>query len=383
MYSRHTHRFLYTLLLLSLFACTASRKISQVESPVKGLRLIGQYEIPYNLQFRNTTVGGLSGIDYDARRDQYYLICDDRSDKNPARYYVAKIYFNSHAIDSVAFTGVAYMRQPDGNLYPNSKQDPLRTPDPEAMRYDPKTNTLAWTSEGERILGATGNILEDPAVYFIDTLGKFIDSLGLPANLKMRTEAKGPRRNGTLEGICYADNYQTLYVSVEEPLFEDGPSADTQENNAYTRIYKFDVKTRQCMAQYAYKLSPVAHPAVPENAFKINGIPDILSLGKNKLLVIERSFSTGRLPCTIKLFVADLAGATNISNQSLLNPGSFVPAAKSLLLNMDDLGIYTDNIEGVTFGPNLPNGHKTLLFIADNNFNPLEKAQVLLFEVLE
>ena len=383
MYSRHTHRFLYTLLLLSLFACTASRKISQVESLIKGLRLIGQYEIPYNFQFRNTTVGGLSGIDYDARRDQYYLICDDRSDKNPARYYVAKIHVSSQAIDSVAFTGVAYMRQPDGNLYPNSKQDPLRTPDPEAMRYDPKTNTLAWTSEGERILGATGNILEDPAVYFIDMVGKFIDSLGLPANLKMRTEAKGPRRNGTLEGICYADNYQTLYVSVEEPLFEDGPSADTQENNAYTRIYKFDVKTRQCMAQYAYKLSPVAYPAVPENAFKINGIPDILSLGKNKLLVIERSFSTGRLPCTIKLFVADLAGATNISNQSLLNPGSFVPATKSLLLNMDDLGIYTDNIEGVTFGPNLPNGHKTLLFIADNNFNPLEKAQVLLFEVLE
>ena len=383
MYSRHTHRFLYTLLLLSLFACTASRKISQVESLIKGLRLIGQYEIPYNFQFRNTTVGGLSGIDYDARRDQYYLICDDRSDKNPARYYVAKIHVSSQAIDSVAFTGVTYMRQPDGNLYPNSKQDPLRTPDPEAMRYDPKTNTLAWTSEGERILGATGNILEDPAVYFIDMVGKFIDSLGLPANLKMRTEAKGPRRNGTLEGICYADNYQTLYVSVEEPLFEDGPSADTQENNAYTRIYKFDVKTRQCMAQYAYKLSPVAYPAVPENAFKINGIPDILSLGKNKLLVIERSFSTGRLPCTIKLFVADLAGATNISNQSLLNPGSFVPATKSLLLNMDDLGIYTDNIEGVTFGPNLPNGHKTLLFIADNNFNPLEKAQVLLFEVLE
>ena len=383
MYSRHTHRFLYTLLLLSLFACTASRKISQVESLIKGLRLIGQYEIPYNFQFRNTTVGGLSGIDYDARRDQYYLICDDRSDKNPARYYVAKIHVSSQAIDSVAFTGVAYMRQPDGNLYPNSKQDPLRTPDPEAMRYDPKTNTLAWTSEGERILGATGNILEDPAVYFIDMVGKFIDSLGLPANLKMRTEAKGPRRNGTLEGICYADNYQTLYVSVEEPLFEDGPSADTQENNAYTRIYKFDVKTRQCMAQYAYKLSPVAYPAVPENAFKINGIPDILGLGKNKLLVIERSFSTGRLPCTIKLFVADLAGATDISNQSLLNPGSFVPATKSLLLNMDDLGIYTDNIEGVTFGPNLPNGHKTLLFIADNNFNPLEKAQVLLFEVLE
>lgn len=50
---------------------------------------------------------------------------------------------------------------------------------------------------------------------------------------------------------------------------------------------------------------------------------------------------------------------------------------------MDDLGIYIDNIEGVSFGPLLPNGHKTLLFVADNNFSPIEKSQLLLFEVLE
>jgi hypothetical protein len=99
--------------------------------------------------------------------------------------------------------------------------------------------------------------------------------------------------------------------------------------------------------------------------------------------VIERSFSTGRLPCTIKIFIADLNGATDISSMTLQDDPSFTPAAKTLLLNMDDLGIYTDNIEGVSFGPVLPNGHKTLLFIADNNFSVLEKAQVLLFEVLE
>ncbi|HAO46958.1 MAG TPA: hypothetical protein DCQ97_08535, partial [Chitinophagaceae bacterium] len=135
--------------------------------------------------------------------------------------------------------------------------------------------------------------------------------------------------------------------------------------------------------QYAYKLSPVAYPPDQPTAFKINGVPDILDIGNNKLLVIERSFSTGRLACTIKLFVADLEGATDISNTVLKNKTDFVPVSRKLLLNMDDLGMYTDNIEGVTFGPVLPNGHKTLLFIADNNFNPVEKAQLLLFEVLE
>jgi hypothetical protein len=98
---------------------------------------------------------------------------------------------------------------------------------------------------------------------------------------------------------------------------------------------------------------------------------------------MERSSSTGTIPATIKLFIADLNGATDISFTTLENNRSFTAAKKSLLLNMDELGIYTDNLEGVTFGPLLPNGHKTLLFIADNNFSNTEKAQVLLFEVVE
>ena len=58
------------------------------------------------------------------------------------------------------------------------------------------------------------------------------------------------------------------------------------------------------------------------------------------------------------------------------------PVKKKLLLNMDDLKIYTDNIEGVTFGPTLANGHRTLIFISDNNFASFEKTQLLLFEIL-
>jgi hypothetical protein len=167
-------------------------------------------------------------------------------------------------------------------------------------------------------------------------------------------------------------------------LYEDGPMADTVDNKAFIRIYQYDVATRKNTRQYAYKLDPIAHAPFPANGFKVNGVPDILSIGNNKLLVLERSFSTGRLACTIKLFITDLNGATNIKNISSLKTDiDFVPAAKRLLLNMDDLGIYIDNVEGVTFGPTLPNGHQTLVFVADNNFNPLEQSQLLLFEITE
>ena len=374
---------LFIIASLFLYSCATSNTAVQNKTGISSLRYVDSYVIPFNLKYKNTTVGGLSGIDYDAKRELYYLVSDDRSEKNPARFYTARIFISQKSIDSFAFIDVENMLQPEGKVYPGNLQDRFKTPDPEAIRYNPEKQYLVWSSEGERIVKANDTVLTDPAVIMIGTDGKYIDSFALPANMKMNVAEKGPRKNAVFEGMSFADNFRTLFVSVEEPLYEDGPRAEVVENDAFIRIIKFNVDDKKSTAQYAYKLAPVAFAAKPENEFKINGVPDILSLGNNKLLVIERSFSTGRLPCTIRIFIADLSGATDISTMTLKDNHSFTPAKKLLLLNMDDLGIYTDNIEGVTFGPLLPNGHKTLLFIADNNFTIAEKAQVLLFEVIE
>ena len=212
---------------------------------------------------------------------------------------------------------------------------------------------------------------------------QLIDTFLLPKQLHMSKDESGPRQNGVLEGLTFADDFKTLYVNVEEPLYQDGPRAAVQPNYAWIRIVKFNISSRTPTAQFAYHLDPVAYPSNPVNAFQVNGIPDILSVGNNKLLVIERSFSTGRLACTIKVFLAELSAAEDISNnQSLIANPPVRPVKKSLLLNMDSLGMYTDNIEGVTFGPTLPNGHKTLVFVADNNFSIAQKTQFLLFEIV-
>ena len=378
------HGLLVAVIAIVLISsCSPTRHTSQTTANISSLKLLGEYDIPYNLKYNNTIVGGLSGIDYAAKYNKYLLISDDRSDKNPARFYTARISFTKNGIDTVEITSVSNMLQPNGTVYPNNKQDPSHTPDPEAIRYDAITDQLVWTSEGERIVKPTQTVLEDPSIIFISTNGNFIDSFYLPYNLVMHATENGPRQNGVFEGMTFADNYKTLYVNVEEPIYEDGPRADVIDNHAFIRILKFDVASKKNIAQFAYPLSPVAYAPVPADAFKINGVPDILNMGNNKLLVIERSFSTGRLPCTIRVFEADLSGATNISGVALKENSNFTPASKKLLLNMDDLGIYIDNIEGVTFGPRLPNGHKTLLFIADNNFSAVEKSQVLLFEVME
>jgi len=370
----------YFLICILIASCTPQKTVLFADNTQ--LKFVNEYDVSYNKSFQNTTIGGLSGIDYDAKHDVYYLISDDRSAMNPARFYKAKIHIDQNKIDRVEFTGVKTLLQSDGTVYPNSKQDPYHTPDPEDIRYNAKTKQLVWTSEGERIVKKQGVVLEDPSVIAVTTGGKYIDSFALPSNMHMQSIEKGPRQNGVFEGLSFANHYKHLFVSVEEPLYEDGPRAGLDDSSAWIRIVKYDVKTRKPIAQYGYQIDPVAYPANPPGAFKINGIPDILVLNDHQLIVIERSFSSGRKPCTIKIYLADLNGAEDVSSISSLKNTSFHPVAKRLLLNMDSLGIYTDNIEGVTFGPRLSNGHQSLVFVGDNNFSPDEITQFLLFQIL-
>ncbi len=361
----------------------AQKKPVSKNVPISSLQLIGEYDVPHNLLFWGTTIGGLSGIDYDSKHGVYYMISDDRSAINPARYYTAKIFFNEKKIDSVVFVKVTTLLQKNGTAYPNTKQDPAHTPDPEALRYNPVTGQMIWTSEGERIVRGNDTVLQNPAITLISPEGKYIDTVPLPKNLRMRATEIGPRQNGVLEGMSFANGHKTFYVNVEEPLYEDGPRADTTKNNSWIRIYLFDVATKKNKAQYAYQLDPVAYPSKPADAFRVNGIPDLLSAGEDQLIVLERSFSTGRLSCTIKIFLASLKGAGNIKGVASLKATPPVnPVTKKLLLNMDVLGIYIDNVEGITFGPILPNDHRTLVLVADNNFAAFEKTQIFVFEII-
>lgn len=361
----------YWLLCILLTGCSVAHKTTT--PAVSKLRLIHKYIVPHDLPFNGTTIGGLSGIDYDTAQQVYYLICDDRSEKQSARFYTAQL-----TTDSVRFTGVTSLRMPDGNAYPATKN---LAPDPEAMRYNPHTGHLIWSSEGERIVDKD-TILKDPGVYEISKDGRFLDSFAIPAQFHMQATAAGPRRNGTFEGLGFTPDGHYMFVNLEEPRYEDGPRAGFTDTTAYIRILKYDLQSRKPVAQYAYKLDPVAQHPVPADKFYINGISDILVLSASQLLVIERSFSTGIKDCTIRLFVASLDKATDVSNiNSLQRVKAFTPVSKKQLFNFESLHTYIDNIEGMTFGPRLPNGHKSMIFVADNNFSAQEETQFYLFEV--
>lgn len=366
------------LLTFCFMSCSGLKKTEN--NPAPKLKLINSIEIPFNQEFKNTLVGGLSGIDYDAKNDLYYLISDDRSIYNVARFYTAKINIAADTLTNIAFENVVSFKNETGENYSSWEKKPTTSIDPEDMRYNPKNKTIVWSSEGARVVSDTFSVIQNPAIYTATLQGNFVNNYNLPSNLMMQKEEKGPRSNGVLEGITFDKKYRTLYANIEVPLFEDDTEPSTTKGGLM-RIYQFDVKSKKNTAQYAYLLDAVAHAPKPENGFAINGVSAIQYYDKNQLLVVERSYSVGKQECTIKVYLCDLAEATNVKNLTSLQNQNVSLASKKLILNMDDLGVFVDNIEGVTFGPKLANGKQSLLFVTDNNFSKLQKTQLFLFEM--
>lgn len=371
-------------LVVCFTACTAAKKTTVKPAiPITSLRFIDEYIIPPGTTVNGTVVGGLSSIDYDSANGVYYMISDDPGSRSDSRYYTATIQLSEKGIDTVLFTAVTTLLTAAGKPFADIRNDRTHSLDAESMRYNPNTGELIIGSEGQRFYDGKQWLLQNPAVFVHDRNGTFKDSFALPSNMQIYLQEKGLRHNSVFEGMTFADNYQHLYVNIESPIYEDGLPAGTKDSTAWIRINKFDVPTRKLLAQYAYGLDALRYAAQPTGAFQINGMTDMLDLGNDQFLVIERAFSTGHPSSDVRIYLADGSGATDISG--VISLATHPPKkyfTKKKLFDFESLHRYIDNIEGVSFGPTLPNGHRTLLFIVDNDFIAERKSQLFLFEVI-
>ncbi|MFI9380856.1 esterase-like activity of phytase family protein [Kutzneria sp. NPDC052558] len=374
-----------TLLATGLTAGAAAASPSRA-------RLLGEQIVPFNLPFQGTTVGGLSSIDRDPRTGQYVLISDDRSAINPARFYTAEIDVDADGVHSVQFTGTHPFLRPDGKTYPTIKEwtatpctasrqvcDRDGTVDPEELRVDPWTGNVTWSQEGERILTPQTTLL-DPSIRQARPDGGYVGQLPLPADERMSADNVGPRQNQTLEGITYAAAGTLLVSEVEDPLLQDGPDP-TATAGALTRI---TVQSRfgPVLAQYAYPIDPLFAPSPSAN--DTNGVSSMVAddpIDPTRYLMVERAFVTG-VGNKVRVYEIDTKGATNVRDVASLAGEKIKPVSKKLLVDLDTLGLpKVDNIEGITWGPTLPSGERTLLLVSDNNFNSGQITQVIALAV--
>lgn len=389
-----THRRLAVLISTlvlggGLAACGGSDTPPTSERTVASLRLIGQQVLPRRMEFGGTVVGGLSGIDYDAANKRYVAISDDRTtldSPNAPRFYTASLDFDEKSFTGVRFLSAVTLKQPDGSVYP--KVPDVKVADPESIRIDPVSGNLVWTSEGDRTLAATGSRIIDPFVREVRADGGHVREYALPAMFRMSANDTGPRGNLAFEGIAFTPDGTRTVVAAEGPLFGDGP-APTLDAGAVSRITVFERGTGNAIAQYAYPIEKVQAAPVPAGGFTVNGPTEILALSETRFLVLERSFSVGVVGNQVRLYEIDLKDASNVLGTASLAPGAYRPVGKRLVLDFETLKTQLGgiaNLEGLTFGPKLANGHDSLVVVADDNFPVADSAtdrnQVLVFEVL-
>ncbi len=357
------------------------------EISVSSLRLIGQQVLPRRMEFQGTVVGGLSGIDYDAKTDSYVLISDDRTtadSPNAPRLYTAKLSFDASQFSGVQFLSTIKLKQPDGSDYP--KVPDLKVADPESVRIDPVTGNYVWVSEGDRTLSSTPARVINPFIREVNAQGQHQREYSLPAMFQMNGAAEtGPRGNLVFEGLTFTPDGRNAVLLMEGPLFQDGP-APSLTAGAQSRITVFDRSSGQATAQYAYPVEKVQATPVPETAFSVSGATEILALSATRFLVLERSFSVGVVGNQVRLYEIDTAKASNVLSASTL--AGATPVTKRLVLDFETLKTQLGgiaNLEGISFGPKLANGKRSLVVVADDNFPAADSAtdrnQILVFEI--
>jgi len=338
-------------------------------------------------RFEGTPVGGLSAITYDRPRDRYYVLSDDRSDQAPARFYTLQIALDTTQLDAPTFGSVTVEAV---TPLQNEVGDPYApgTIDPEGIALTPQ-QTLWISSEGVSRDGI------DPFISEFDlATGRWRRSLPIPQRFRPHTEGEQPqgiRDNLGFEPLTVSPigtvasqgEPLRLFTASESALSQDWDpnppqDPDTPPRGESSRFLHYYIGEGPplLIAEHLYPLDP------PPSLALAHGLVELLALDQGgHFLALERSF--GGLGFGAKLFQIALGGASDTTTIASFNApqSGITPIRKQLLLDLSDLDLLLDNLEGMTFGPQLPNGNPSLILVSDNNFSDAQTTQFLLFEL--
>ena len=339
------------------------------------LRLLGEATLPHRLQFAGTTVGGLSGIDFDPATGTWIAISDDRSELNPARFYTLGVDVSPAGI-AVQVQGVTTLRGPNGRPYPPRGQP--ETVDPESIRLLPQGRGVLWTSEGDPAVDRS------PQVTEARMDGSFVREFDVPPLLRWPAKpGTGPRNNLTFEGLALTPDARTAWVAMEAPLEQDGPLPRVGAAGGPCRFTAYDVASGRALRQLAYIPDPIPRAPKLPGGMADNGVSEVLMLDASRMLVLERSFAMGT-GMSLRIYAVDTLEGSDVMRQDKLVAGAFRALTKQPVADFDQLGLSRlDNTEGMCWGPRLPNGNRSLVVVSDDNFAANQVTQFVAFEFLE
>ncbi|NJP10812.1 MAG: esterase-like activity of phytase family protein [Leptolyngbyaceae cyanobacterium RU_5_1] len=363
-----------------LTACTLPQ-VSAEERLFLNLSLdfLGEYTLPKQ-KFQGTPVGGLSAITYDRKRDRIYAISDDRGDLAPSRFYTLKLSLDAAdpkapKLKRIEVEGATTLTDETGQPYAKGSVDP------EGIALAPLGMTVFISSEGVASKGIAPFVRE-----FDLKTGQGKRSLSIPEHY---TPIKDNPPQGVGDNLGFEAltlNVQggnsvaiepfRLFTATESALMQDVDPEHPQQGASRNRMLHYYIDSRTLLvSEHLYPMDP------PPDGAMYHGLTEILAIDQGgHFLSLERSFGINGF--AVKLFQFASGGATDTSNFASFKVLQGVqPIRKQLLRDLSELNIAIDNLEGMTLGPQLPDGSQSLLLVSDDNFNQQQITQFLLFRL--
>jgi hypothetical protein len=215
--------------------------------------------------------------------------------------------------------------------------------DLEGIAYNPTAGTVLVSDE-------TGPAIREYRVAD----GALVRTLDLPPVYR------NARNNLSLESLSMDPEHRTLWTANEETLSNDGPIS-SRKAGSVVRLQRFD-HTYRPTGQWAYVTDPTFGAfAGKRRRLEGSGVSDLVALPGGGLIVLERAYGLSGL--RIRLYEVDFSGATDVTDVPSLGGTTYTPVGKRLLWERR----FPDaNFEGAALGPELEDGARSLVLIADD-----------------
>ncbi len=333
-------------------------------------------------------LGGFSALEYTGKGNRYAVL-SDRGPDDGATAYHCRYHFidiNVEPTNTPAVTtnliSTEQLFDAHGRAYPglSSQIEPSATL---AGRFDP---------EGFRF-GQDGRfwIAEEygPQIIEFKSDGRALRSLELPEHVKVHFPADikqvenklndtGRASNKGIEGLTFSPDGKTLFGVMQHVLLQDCERDDTgKPQGLHCRLLRFDTMSGAAQ-EFVYQLDSTDHV-----------LSEILAVSNHEFLVIERDKRPGADARFKRVVSIDIMGATEIESVRQLPPwklpDTIKPVKKTPYLDLLDATYHLsgkampEKLEGLTFGPTLQDGRRTLVVASDNDFNADSPSKLFVF----
>jgi hypothetical protein len=325
---------------------------------------VASYTLPQS-DFNGTTLGSFSALTYSSQANKIYALVDDKA--NPRFYTLSLNAADSSSTSTpLKVEAVTLLKDP---LQVDSSNSSA-TLDGEGLVLT-RHGTVFVASEGNQSLKIPPRLSE-----FKVADGTWKQDLPLPKQFWMLqpddTLALGVNPNQGFESLAINAEGDRLFTATAAPLKQDA-------SQPFSRFLHYWIGEPEpiLISEHLYPLD-----SNPQNG-TLNALTDLISIDNaGHFLSLERSYS----PTTgygATLYQLATGVATDISGMRTLpsNPKGIVPILKQPLLNLADLKIPLQNLEGLSLGPQLSDGSRSLLIISDNGSKPAVPTQVLMLRL--